>query len=463
MSSYHDLFHPLEKILGNEHVSCRQEDLFVYSRDLGAGSPGRADAVVLPGNAKEVQKVLALANDRGVPVVPWGGGLNLSGLTIPRRGGIVLDMRRMNRIVEVNEAGSYALIEAGVTIGQLSSHLLEKKTDLRCSFPDAPPGATMVANALFYGSGPLCRYGSHSEMINGLEAVLPGGQVLKTGSCALSSSWFGRSCLPDLTGLFINWFGTTGVVTRMAIRLFPRHAIRSLEIFQVLDTGNLDKIMKTVAATEMAEDILVITMAPAGTVMIFLLVYIVADSQEEENFKKSIIGQLFSCQSKDRRNVTHLSHDLFPPGLLKEFINEPKPGYAVAQTADLKKGGGFEYTGANIPMESLPRAFELGTKISAQYGFSPSFTIRAMGIAHNVIFTFVYPFNRSDPASVAQSRMALSETTKMVIDIGGIPWKPDAKEQGKIMDRMDPEAVLLMKQIRSVIDPKGIMNPGNWE
>lgn len=463
MPPYNDLFHQLETMLGNDHVSCRQEDLFVYSRDLGAGRPGKADVVALPGNVKDVQNVLALANDKGVAVVPWGGGLNLSGLTIPRRGGIVLDMKRMNRIVEVNEASSYALIEAGVTIGQLSSYLHDKTPDFRCSFPDAPPGATMVANALFYGSGPLCRYGSHSEMVNGLEAVLPGGQVLKTGSCALSSSWFGRSCLPDLTGLFINWFGTTGVVTRMAIRLFPRHAIRSLEIFQVLDTGNLAWIIRAVAVTEMAEDILVITMAPAETVMVFLLVYLVADSQEEDEFKKQLFQGLFSNLGRGSSEVIRLSHDLFPPGLLKEFITEPKPGYAVAQTADLKQGGGFEYVGANIPMDSLARAFELGKDISSQYGFSPSFTIRAMGIAHSVIFTFVYPFNRADPASVAQSRMALRETTKMVIEIGGIPWKPDAEEQKKLVKRMDPVTVSLMKQIRGVLDPKGIMNPGNWE
>jgi hypothetical protein len=213
----------------------------------------------------------------------------------------------------------------------------------------------------------------------------------------------------------------------------------------------------------MAEDLLVITMAPAGTVMVFLLVYILADSQEEEVFKKQFFRRLFSAPGRDNGEVIHISHDLFPPGLLKEFITEPKPGHAMAQLADLKQGGGFGYVGADIPMDHLARAFDLGKKISSRYGFAPSFTVRAMGIAHSVIFTFMYPFNRADSASVEQSRAALCETTEMVLDIGGIPWKPDAGEQKRILERMDPGTVSVMERIRRILDPKGIMNPGNWE
>ncbi|HDM32903.1 MAG TPA: FAD-binding oxidoreductase, partial [Deltaproteobacteria bacterium] len=93
------IFERLADIVGSDYVSNAAEERFIYSRDGGVQMPHEPDYVVLPNTTEEVQKIILLANEEKIPVVPMGGGLVLSGLSIPLKGGIVLDMKRMNRII----------------------------------------------------------------------------------------------------------------------------------------------------------------------------------------------------------------------------------------------------------------------------------------------------------------------------------------------------------------------------
>ena len=94
------VYRELVEIVGSEYVSNQPEELFIYSRDMGTMLPSTPDLVVMPNSTEEVQKIVLLANREGVPIVPMGGGLVLSGLTRPLKGGIVMDMKRMNRILD---------------------------------------------------------------------------------------------------------------------------------------------------------------------------------------------------------------------------------------------------------------------------------------------------------------------------------------------------------------------------
>ncbi|NIP91961.1 MAG: FAD-dependent oxidoreductase, partial [Akkermansiaceae bacterium] len=156
--------------------------------------PREPDLVVMPDSSEEVQKIMALATEKGIPVVPMGGGLVLSGLTRPLKGGIVLDMKRMNRILEVNETSRSVLVEAGASQGMLQAYLRKHHPGLKHSIPDAPPIATIAGNVLIHGSGHLSAAGGlHSDMLNGMEVVLPTGEIVKIGSCATSPYWFSRA------------------------------------------------------------------------------------------------------------------------------------------------------------------------------------------------------------------------------------------------------------------------------
>lgn len=449
----------LQEIVGKDFVSRRTEELYLYSMDPGASLPGNADCLVVPGTVEEIREVVKVAGREKIPLIPVGGGFNLSGLTIPFRGGIVLDMKRLDDIIEVNESSRYALIEAGVTIGKLISHLNKNHPNLRYSIPDAPPMATITANALFYGSGHLSKYGAHSDMINGLEVVLPTAEICRIGSCSISDSWFSRSPLPDLTGLFINWFGTTGIVTKLSLKLYPKHRIRDMLIFKLQNEASIPRAIGRITDTELMEDVIVFATTPgkSAKVMIFLVIFLTAGSEREYRLKEEIFKEMF-----ENTDISNIPKQMFPARLRREFMAEPKLG--IQDPADAMKGGGFDYVGANLPVDLVPQAYEKGCKIAKKYGFNvPLYTIRNIGIGQGVIFTFIYSFNRADEKSLAKSRKVLMETIDMVLDIGGVPWKASLYGQKRIIGKMETATFELMNRIRSVLDPNGIMNSGNWE
>lgn len=451
----------LQRIVGPDFVSSDTEERFLYSKDLGSGRSGHLDYVVLPGSVDEVQKVIEIAGQNKMPVTPLGAGLNLSGLTIPTRGGIALDTKRMDGILEVNETSRYVVVEAGVTIGKLSAYLKKNHPELRFSVPDAPPTATITANAIFNGSGHLSKYGAHPEMINGLEVVLPNAKVCRLGSCAVSPYWFSRSPLPELTGLFINWFGTTGVVTKMGLKLYPRHKMREMLFFMFTDPGVIPGVIKRLTATELLEDILLLVYRIPGRTNLtnLLIVYITADTQEEFNLKASLTENLATRGGSN--GIESVPREIFPEKFLNDYMGEPK---SAMEFADLKRGGGFEYLGVDFPVELIPEAYWEGRRIAEEFDpDGPIFTIRNIGVGQSVMFTFIYPFNRGDEKSLENCQKALVASTQMALNLGGVPWKPSIEEQQMILKNMDPATVNLMKTVRQAIDPDGIMNPGQWE
>lgn len=453
----------LQKIVGIDFVSDRIEELYLYSRDLGSGNPGQVDYLVMPGTAEEIRQILEMACREKISITPIGAGLNLSGLTIPNRGGIALDMRRMDNILEVNETSRYVIVEPGVTTGKLISHLTQNYPGLRFSVPDAPPTATITGNVLYNGSGYLSKYGIHSEMINGLEVVLPNAEICRLGSCSLSPYWFSRSPLPDLIGLFVNWFGTTGIITKLSLKLYPRHKIRDMIFFVLPDYRTIAHALQVLSSTEFFEDILVLIyrMPESQRIANIMAVYITAGSQTEFELKKKLCEELLLGLYTGYKKILSISKEMFPSDFIANYLSEPK---SDMQLADQKKGGGLEYLGVNFPLDVISKAYQEGYAIAEKYGFdSPVFTIRNIGIGQSVIFTFVYPFNRADKTSMENCRNALFETTKMALNIGGVPWKPTIKEQKLIMEKMNRETLNLMKKIKKTLDPNGIMNPGHWE
>ena len=88
---------------------------------------------------------------------------------------------------------------------------------------------------------------------------------------------------------------------------------------------------------------------------------------------------------------------------------------------------------------------------------------RVIGKGHSIMFFASYSFNRADPADMANARKALHETNKMVLDLEGIPWKAELGGQKMMLEKMDPNYKKIFKEIRKLLDPNGIMNPGNWE
>ncbi len=146
-----------------------------------------ADVVVRPQTVEEIQKILIYANEQKIPVTPQSKGLSGGTATPTVPGGVLLDLSRMNKIVEVDTDSRYMVVEPGVTNGQIWGYFREHYPAWVPPIPDgAPAQGSVVGNTLDRGfSVVTSKYGPQADLALGLEVVLPTGDVIKTGSWAL--------------------------------------------------------------------------------------------------------------------------------------------------------------------------------------------------------------------------------------------------------------------------------------
>jgi len=230
------LFDALRVAVGAEHVSTGDEQLAAYSR-CTIPWDARCSAVVFPGSTHEVVQVLRAASEFRVPVWPYSGGRNWGyGATLaPEAGAIVMVLRRMNRIVEVNDELAYAVIEPGVSYRQLSEHLRAQGHALWADCIDGTPEGSVIGNALDRGIGET-PYGDHFGNLCGLEVVLPTGEIITTGGGTADlrtrhvHKW---GVGPYFEGIFSQ--SNLGVVTRAGIWLMPQPECFNSFVFELHD------------------------------------------------------------------------------------------------------------------------------------------------------------------------------------------------------------------------------------
>ena len=457
----HDLTTSLSEIVGDRYVSTTPEECYFYARDPGLMPAHEPDYVVVPKTVKQVQEIVRLAVKENVPIVPMGAGMTLTGLTIPLRGGIVIDLKRMNRILAVNEKARYVIVEGGTSHGVLKAFLERHYPRLRHSIPDAPPTSTVAANVMIHGQGRLSQqYGFNSDMVAGLEVVLASGDICKIGSCALSPEWFSRGApLPDLSGLFLGWFGATGIITKMALKLYPGKKMRDVEIFVTDSEDFIPDIIYELTHTEMVEDINIFAQPLP---MLFkdnhhVVIYLTGDTDEELEFKRKMIFDALEgfIQRKDGGFMS------LAAGIQHTLLEMPQR--SASTFADVTKGGGFEYSGPIIVVDKYPHCARKLAELASRYDLAYNATARIIGRGHCMMFAFSFTFNRADSDMMDRARHALSEASEFVLSVGGVFWKPTVYEQRMILEKMHPQTRSLMQMIKANLDPTGILNPGNWE
>ncbi len=210
----------LKKIIGDDFVITRREQMESYLADETAVAvrpkPAENVIVIKPANASEIAEVLKLASSTKTPVFIRGGGTGLCGGAIPTRDGILLSMERFNRIIEVDKDNLMVIVEAGVTLGDM----LKTVEDSGLFFPPHPgdegaqAGGIVACNA---GGARAVKYGVMRNYVKGLEVVLPSGDILTLGGKLLKNN-MGY----DLMHLMINSTGTLGVITKIIFRLYPK-------------------------------------------------------------------------------------------------------------------------------------------------------------------------------------------------------------------------------------------------
>ena len=453
-----DVILSLKEIVGEENVLTDRESLEKYSSDEAPiGSDTLPEVVVKPENTEQISKILALANERRIPVTPRGQGTGLCNGAVPVYGGILLSLEKMNRVIEIDEDNLMAVVEAGVVLSDLRAEV-----EKRGLFYPADPGerTSMIGGNVNTNAGGMngVKYGKTRDYILGLEAVLPSGRILNLGGKVVK-----RSTGYDLMQLIIGSEGTLAVVTKVIIKL-----IKLPKIFMTLyipfnnlhdATKSVSDILKermTPTAMEFVEkDVILEAEERVGKTMphhdseAYLIIRIEGDKEDElyENAEgiseicmRNNAVDVLVADTKERQDRIWDIRSIFYEAIVKSRI---------AEVVD-----------AAIPPSKIPEYVEKIKEISQKYG------VRILSYGHagdgNI---HVHPIkdSLSDEEWAEKLPKVMEDLYREARALGGvisgehgIGWT----KKKFLSICLDEEEIRLMKEIKKIFDPNNILNPG---
>lgn len=412
------------------------------------------DAVAFIETSAEAAQVLRLCHQHGVPVTPFGAGTSLEGHVTPVRGGISLDLARMTAILEVNAADMDCRVQAGVTRQQLNEHL----RDQGLFFPVDPGSVCTIGGmcATRASGTAAVKYGTIRENVLGLEVALPDGRLIKTGGRVRKSSTG-----YDLTHLMIGAEGTLGVITEIQLRLHPIPEAMSAAICQFATlAGAVDSVIDILAAAipiariellddvQMGASIAYSKLTGYRAVPTLLLEFhgTPASVAEQAALAEEITagfgaeGFQWASDAGERNRLWKARHD----------------GYWAALA--LKPGCRGIATDAIVPISRLTELI-VGAKadIEASGLTAPIVGHVGDGNFHTVILV------PDGEAGLAAAWALDQQIVARALSLGGSCSGEHGVGIGKreFLEREHgPETLAVMRQIKTALDPRGIMNPG---
>ena len=416
-------------------------------------APRPPDAVVCPESREEVAEVLRFANERGIPVVPFGEGSSLEAHTIPVHGGISLDLGRMNRIVEVRPDDFVVRVQPGVTHERLNAELKEHGL----LFPvdpgwDAALGGMAGTNAS--GTNAV-RYGVMRDQVLDLEVVLADGTVMRTGGMAMKSS-----AGYHLTGLFVGSEGTLGVFTELTLRLYPvpEKVLAARAIFPGIEEAGRAAVAMIRSGMQIGRVELVdartveAVNAYKGTdyavAPTLFLEFGGSEAGVEADVAKARAvsdaegcgGFEFEADEAAREELWEARHEA---GLAITRLNPDKR----PMTTDVC-----------VPIGDLPGALAHARETIAQHGFDGAI----LGHVGDGNYHAVFPVDVEDGEEMERAEAVSGRIVRYALERGGTCTGEHGIGSGKIgyLEQEHGDSLPFMRGIKRLADPNGILNPG---
>jgi glycolate oxidase len=465
----------LEDLLGVDAVLHDPKDLAPYREDFTEAEPATPSLVAFARTTEQVQAIVKRAREAGLPVTPRVAGTNIGGLAIPSEGGLVLDLSRMDRVVEVNVEDMVAVLEPGVTQQGIKDYLRERDIPLTLGYSLGPPYSSVAVNALMGGlTNRSLKYGDQSSWISGLEVVLPDGSLARTGAWALSDVPFGRIPFPDLTGLFVGFQATTGIVTKLAFQLWPLHPLnRRLFVLGYSVRGTYEA-MRRLCRTETCDDIGGLSW-PAGKMLMgvkrprpvpakgepvfFLYVDLTAETSEEMAAKERILERTLESVRKE-------GDRLDPPLDIADLVRvDPALGAFADFPVELTfltqhGGGGLSWIGTYGPLSRFTALAEAAIEVMVRHDTAPLIVSRPMRGGHFGVLRFITTFDKANAADVERVRAVNREILRLATERGFIMYKTPAWAWRELAPKIDPGMLGLLGKVKTLLDPSGLLNPG---
>ena len=447
----------LRALVGDSHVRTDPSALDTYGAD--ALKRGHApDVVVLPDGADQVSAVMKLCARFQVPLVPRGAGTGYTGGSVPVRGGVVLSLERMNRILEIDEENLIALVEPNVVTGDLQA-AVEK---IGLFYPPDPASLNRSAiggNVAECAGGPRAfKYGTTKQYVLGLQAVLPNGDIVETGGKVVKNV-VGY----DLTHLLVGSEGTLAIITRIVLRLVPRPPVQATlratfasiadatqAVCRVIRARVVPAALELIDGDSLeavARYLNVRSLAPEGTAALLLLeVDGLAEAVDEEATRcaracreAGATEVLRATDEAERQEIWRVRREL---------------SFALKTISPIK----FNHD-VVVPKGRIPQLFELVERLKRDYRLRiPSFGHAGDGNIHvNIMVT---PGDEDEMRRAHEAERLLFEG---VVSLEGAITGEHGIGFSKakyLPLELDAETIALMKRVKAAFDPEGLLNPG---
>lgn len=447
----------LKKIVGEARVLVDAESIEKYSHDYTEDLRFPPAVAVLPDTAEQVSEILKLATRLKIPVTPRGAGTGLSGAALPVKGGIVLSLEKMNRILEIDEQNLMAVVEPGVITEVLQNAVAERGL----YYPPDPAsrGSCMIGGNLSHcAGGPhAVKYGLTKDYVYGVEAVLPTGEIIRHGGKLLKNSTG-----YNLTQLLVGSEGTLAVITKAYLKLIPMPTHKALvlapfdslekpaaavaALFQAGLTPSACEFMEKSAVDAGCRATGLANPYPAAEAM--LLIEVDGFNQAELDRQLEVLAGVL-----ERFGAADMALAESPERQSSLWRLRRSLGEAVKMRAIYKEEDTV------VPRFALPELLKQVKRICAEYGVT---SICYGHAGDGNLHVNLIKENLTDDAWNNELPKCITKIFEAARDLGGTVSGEHGV--GYVQRRYLPivygEADLaLMRRLKSVFDPAGILNP----
>jgi D-lactate dehydrogenase (cytochrome) len=415
--------------------------------------PAPPDAVVFAETTEEVARIVRICARHRIPVVPFGAGTALEGHTAALRGGICIDLSRMNKVIEVNAADLDVRVQPGVTRKQLNEYL----RDTGLFFPiDPGADASIGGMTATRASGTnAVRYGTMRENVVALEVVTADGRIVRTARRARKSS-----AGYDLTRLFVGSEGTLGVITEVTLKVYgiPEATSSAMCAFPTVKAA-VDTCIATIQAgipiarIELADTLQMEAIAkyskinvPAAPTLWLEFHGTEAGVKEQAEFVQALAAEnggedfRWASDPAERKKIWQARHD------------------AAYACKALRQGCSIWATDVCVPISRLAECI-VETQADLAESFLPAPIVGHVGDGN---FHLCFVLDMNEPKEVAEANRLNDRLVARALAMDGTCTGEHGIGYGKIdfLTAEHGEAVSLMRMIKKSLDPDDIMNPG---
>lgn len=448
--------HELAAIVGSGNVLSSRAERSVYGYDASVFRGTELLAVVLPETAQQISRLVTWCQRHQVPYLARGTGTGISGAAIPTHGGLVIEMSRMNRVLDIDLENGVAVVEPGVINQDLKQLLLEHGyTYTYVPDPGSQVVSTIGGNVSTNAGGMHClKYGITSNHILGLEVVLPNGDIVEVGGKVVDQPG------ADLTGLLVGAEGTLGIVTKIIVRLLrlPEAVVTQWALFKTVDD-----------AANTVSDIIGAGLLPAALELLDKAIMQAVDQAVHIGYPAeagaALIIELDGLQEDMPRSQEMVAAFCRRHGVLSIETAETAEAAARLWLSRRAAFGAMARLGSHcyivdgcVPRTKLPEALRRVMAIGERYG------LRIANLAHagdgNLHPSI--PFNKRDPRETALVLQAGRDILEVCVELGGSITGEHGvgmEKQNEMPLMFSPTDLEVMRRIKRAHDPADLCNP----